>query len=137
MRVADRMTANPVSISSTDTLATARGLMDRGKFRALPVLENGTLIGIVTDRDLRKHEGLAGKAVGYLEGTKVTDAMTPDPMTVPPESLAMDAARLLVERKIGGLPVMDKGKLVGIVTTSDLLRALVDMQATAGFKGSS
>jgi acetoin utilization protein AcuB len=133
MRVADRMTANPVAISSTDTLATARGLMDRGKFRALPVLENGTLIGIVTDRDLRKHEGLAGKAVGYLEGTKVTDAMTPDPMTVPPESLAVDAARLLVERKIGGLPVMDKGKLVGIVTTSDLLRALVDMQATAGF----
>jgi acetoin utilization protein AcuB len=133
MRVADRMTANPVAISSTDTLATARGLMDRGKFRALPVLENGRLIGIVTDRDLRKHEGLAGKAVGYLEGTKVTDAMTPDPMTVPPESLAVDAARLLVERKIGGLPVMDKGKLVGIVTTSDLLRALVDMQATAGF----
>jgi acetoin utilization protein AcuB len=133
MRVADRMTANPVAISSTDTLATARGLMDRGKFRALPVLENGILIGIVTDRDLRKHEGLAGKAVGYLEGTKVTDAMTPDPMTVPPESLAVDAARLLVERKIGGLPVMDKGKLVGIVTTSDLLRALVDMQATAGF----
>jgi acetoin utilization protein AcuB len=133
MRVADRMTANPVAISSIDTLATARGLMDRGKFRALPVLENGTLIGIVTDRDLRKHEGLAGKAVGYLEGTKVTDAMTPDPMTVPPESLAVDAARLLVERKIGGLPVMDKGKLVGIVTTSDLLRALVDMQATADF----
>ena len=128
MRVAERMIPNPVVISPTDTLATARRLMDRGKFRALPVLENGKLVGIVTDRDLRKHEGLAGKAAEYLEWTKVTVAMTPDPMTVSPESLTLDAARLLLERKIGGLPVVDNGKLVGIVTTSDLLRSLVDMQ---------
>jgi acetoin utilization protein AcuB len=128
MRVAERMTANPVVISPTDTLATARRLMDRGKFRALPVLEHGKLVGIVTDRDLRKHEGLAGKAAEYLEWTKVTAAMTPDPMTVSPESLTLDAARLLLEQKIGGLPVVDNGKLVGIVTTSDLLRSLVDMQ---------
>ena len=128
MRVSERMTANPVVISPTDTLANARRLMDRGKFRALPVLENGKLVGIVTDRDLRKHEGLAGKAAEYLEWTKVTVAMTPDPMTVSPESLTLDAARLLLEHKIGGLPVVDNGKLVGIVTTSDLLRSILDMQ---------
>ena len=74
----------------------------------------------MTDRDLRQHEG-------YLESTKVTAAMKLDPMTVAPESSALDAARLLVEHKIGGLPVVDEGKLVGIVTTSDLLRALVDV----------
>jgi CBS domain-containing protein len=102
--------------------------MDRGKFRALPVLENGRLVGIVTDRDLRKHEGLAGKATDYLEWTKVTVAMTPNPMTVSPEFFTLDAARLLLEHKIGGLPVVDNGKLVGIVTTSDLLRSILDMQ---------
>lgn len=128
MRVAERMTANPVIISPTDKLAIARGLMDRGKFRTLPVVEEGRLVGIVTDRDLRKHEGLAGKAAGYLEWTEVSAAMTRDPMTVSPEALALHAARLLVEQKIGGLPVMDKDKLVGIVTTSDLLRALIDSQ---------
>jgi CBS domain-containing protein len=128
MRVIDTMTPNPVVISPTDTLAVARGLMDRGKFRALPVLENGKLIGIVTDRDLRKHEGLAGKASDYLQWTQVTAAMTRDPITVSQESSALDAARLLLEHKIGGLPVMDGVDLVGIVTTSDLLRALVDIQ---------
>ena len=128
MRVSERMTANPVVISPTDTLANARRLMDRGKFRALPVLDNGTLVGIVTDRDLREHEGLAGKAAEYLEWTNVTVAMTPNPMTVSPESFTLDAARLLLEHKIGGLPVVDNGKLVGIVTTSDLLRSILDMQ---------
>ena len=112
MRVAERMTANPVVISPTDTLASARRLMDRGRFRALPVLENGKLLGIVTDRDLRKHEGLAGRAADYLEWTKVTAAMTPNPMTISPESLILDAARLLLDQKIGGLPVVDNGKLV-------------------------
>jgi CBS domain-containing protein len=84
-----------------DTSATARRLMDRGKFRALPVLEDDKLIGIVTDRDLRKHEGLAGKAAGYLEWTKVTAAMTPDPTTISPGSGALNTARLLLKRKIG------------------------------------
>jgi acetoin utilization protein AcuB len=102
--------------------------MDRGKFRALPVLENSKLVGIVTDRDLRKHEGLAGKAVDYLEWTEVTAAMTPSPKTVSPETLTTDAARLLLEQKIGSLPVVDNGRLVGIVTTSDLLRSILDMQ---------
>jgi acetoin utilization protein AcuB len=102
--------------------------MDRGKFRALPVLEDGKLVGIVTDRDLREHEGLAGTAADYLEWTKVTAAMTPNPMTVSPESLTLEVARLLLEQKIGSLPVVDNGKLVGIVTTSDLLRSILDMQ---------
>jgi len=126
LRVRDRMTAAPVTISPKETLATARALMDRGKFRALPVVENGSLAGVVTDRDLRQH-------AGYLESTRVTAAMKPDPLTVSPECSVLDAARLLVERKIGSLPVMERGNLVGIVTTSDLLRALIDvLQATPG-----
>jgi acetoin utilization protein AcuB len=120
MRVADRMTANPVTISPRETLARARGLMDRGRFRTLPVVEDGRCVGILTDRDTRQHEG-------YLESTRVSAAMKPDPVTVGPALLAVDAARLLVEHKIGGLPVVDKGKLVGIITASDLLRALVDV----------
>jgi acetoin utilization protein AcuB len=120
MRVGDRMTAKPVTISPEETLATARELMKRGKFRSLPVVEGGRLVGILTDRDTRQHEG-------YFELTKVTAAMKPDPMTVAPESSVLDAAGLLIQHKISGLPVMGEGKLVGIVTTSDLLRGLVDV----------
>lgn len=120
MRVADRMTANPVTVSPEETLAMARELMKRGKFRSLPVVEGGRLVGILTDRDTRQHEG-------YFELTKVTAAMKPGPMTVAPESSVLDAAGLLIQHKISGLPVMGEGKMVGIVTTSDLLRGLVDV----------
>lgn len=70
-------------------------------------------MGLLTDSDTRQHEG-------YLESTRVSAAMKPNPMTVPPELLALDVARLLVEHKIGGFPVMDSGEPVEIVTTSDL-----------------
>jgi acetoin utilization protein AcuB len=101
MRVADRMTANPVTVSPEENLATARELMKRGKFRSLPVVEGGRLVGILTDRDTRQHEG-------YFELTKVAAAMKSDPMTVAPESSVLDAAGLLIQHKIRGLPVMGR-----------------------------
>jgi acetoin utilization protein AcuB len=119
MRVADRMTANPVTVSPEENLATARELMKRGKFRSLPVVEGGRLVGILTDRDTRQHEG-------YFELTKVAAAMKSDPMTVAPESSVLDAAGLLIQQN--PRPSSNgEDKLVGIVTTSDLLRGLVDV----------
>ena len=120
MRVADRMNANPVTVSPEETLAMAREFLKRGKFRSLPVVEGGRLVGILTDRDTRQHEG-------YFELTTVTAAMKPGPMTVAPESSVSDAAGLLIQHKISGLPVMGEDELVGIVTTSDLLHGLVDV----------
>jgi acetoin utilization protein AcuB len=129
MRVADRMTANPVTVTPSDTLGKAKALMDAGGFRRLPVIEGGKLVGIITERDLRSHSG-------YLDATRVSGAMTPSPMTVPSHSSVEDAARLMLEHKVGGMPVVDNGQLVGVVTTSDLLRALLDVvQASAEILG--
>jgi acetoin utilization protein AcuB len=125
MRVADRMTANPVTVTANDTLGKAKALMDAGGFRRLPVVEGDKLVGIITERDLRSH-------AGYLEATRVNGAMTPAPMTVPSHSSVQDAARLMLEHKVGGMPVVDNGRLVGIVTTSDLLRALLDVVQASG-----
>ncbi len=120
MRVSDRMTPNPTSIGPRDTLAKAKALMEAGGFRRLPVVDNSELVGILSERDTREHRG-------YFESTRVDAAMTASPLTVGPHSSVEDAARLMLEHKIGGLPVTSDGKLVGIVTTSDMLRALLDV----------
>ncbi len=92
--------------------------MREGRFRSLPVLDEGTLVGIITDRDIREH-------AGRLEDTKVALAMTKEVMTVKPDTSIWDAARLMIDHKVGGLPVVEDGQLVGIVTTIDLLKAFV------------
>lgn len=120
MSVADRMTPEPTTVSPQDSLATAKALMDAEQFRELPVLEQGKLVAILTDRDLRAH-------TGYWESTRVSAAMKTDPVTTTPDAKVTDAARLLIEHKIGGLPVVRDGKLVGIITATDLLKAFLDL----------
>ena len=125
MDIANWMSRNPVCIRPSDTLAVAKKLMDAGHFRRLPVVENDKLVGIITERDLRQHWG-------YLDSTKVDAAMTSDPVTVTPRDTAEDAAHLMLLHKIGGLPVVDNRELVGILSTSDLIRALLNViQAAA------
>jgi len=118
------MTRNPAVIAPTDTLAVARRKMDKGSFRRLPVVENGRLVGIITDRDLRQY-------VGQLEHTRIDAVMAKPVITVAPDMLLDQAANLLVEHKVGGLPVMEGGKLVGIITAIDMLRAFGTVLGTA------
>jgi acetoin utilization protein AcuB len=92
--------------------------MEAWKFRRVLITEHGKLLGIVTDRDLREHNG-------YLESTKVTAAMRSNLITITPNHTAEDAARLMIDHKIGGLPVMEGESVVGIVTATDLLKAFV------------
>lgn len=120
MLVRNRMTHDPVTVTPQDTLATAQQKMTDGRFRRLPVVEHGSLVGIVTDRDVRRH-------VGVQERTKVVAAMTEHPITVSPLTTIEDAVTLMLKHKIGGLPVLEGGKLVGIITTSDALQALLDV----------
>jgi CBS domain-containing protein len=120
MEIANWMSRSPACISPNDTLAAAKKLMDAGRFRRLPVVENDKLVGIITERDLRQH-------LGYLDSTKVNAAMTSDPVTVTPRNTAEEAAHLMLQHKIGGLPVVDNRKLVGILSTSDLIRALLNV----------
>src|SRR5208282_855683 len=119
MVVGQKMTKKPVTVAPDATLATVRKKMG-GKFRRVPVVEDGKMVGIVTDRDLREHTGM-------LDKTKVNAVMTKKVVTVTSATPIERAARLLLRRKIGGLPVVDDGKLVGIITTSDLLKALVGL----------
>jgi acetoin utilization protein AcuB len=125
MQIVNLMTANPIVINADDTLANAKAVMDDGRFRRLPVVEDGKLVGIVTERDVREH-------TGYFRSTRVNAAMRAPVITLTPNATVEDAARLMLKHKIGGLPIVDEGKLVGIVTTSDLLKAfLVVVQAAS------
>jgi nucleotide-binding universal stress UspA family protein len=117
--VAKWMTRDPISVEPADKLASVRSKMNSGHFRTMPVLSGGKLAGIITDRDLRRHEG-------YLDHTEVRLAMTTEVATVRPATPIHEAAKMLLERKIGGLPVVDDERLVGIISTSDILRAFLE-----------
>jgi acetoin utilization protein AcuB len=120
MLVSRHMTENPVTVTPNDTLAAAQAKMESGGFRRVPVVDGGRLVGILSDRDLREH-------TGYLERTLVNAAMTENPLTVSSSTTIEKAAQLLLSHKIGGLPVVDNGKLAGIITTNDMLSAFLDV----------
>jgi CBS domain-containing protein len=122
----------PVATVTPDTPACeAARLLGTRKIRHLPVVDHdGRLVGIVTDRDLRQavfhpavqaRLGTTGEAVGDLP---VRELMTRGVVTVAPWADLRQAARLMHERKIGALPVVEDGRLVGILTETDVLRAL-------------
>jgi len=114
------MTRHPETIRPEDTLAKAKEMMDVAGFRRLPVVKDGEIVGMLTERNLREHSG-------YLESTKVNVAMNAPVVSVGPNSTVQEATRLMLRHKIGGLPVVDRGKLVGIVTTIDMLRAFLEV----------
>src|SRR5689334_17223808 len=93
MRVASYMTREPTTISAHDTLEAAREKMDAIGFRRLPVVDDGVLAGIVSDRDLAAH-------TGYLRDTRVTAAMTENPLTVTSETSMRDAAQKMLQSKL-------------------------------------
>jgi CBS domain-containing protein len=99
-------------------LADAQAVMQREGIRQLPVIDNGALVGILTERNLREH-------MGYLASTRVDGAMIEQVLTIASTTPAIDAARILLDRKINALPVVDDSRLIGIVTRSDLLRLVI------------
>lgn len=124
MKTAKRMTSKLITVAPQDSLAKAKALMDSENFRHLPVLEeDGRLIGILSDRDMRLHSG-------YLDSTRVDAVMTSDPVTITPTTTVEEAARLMLRLKISAVPVVDEGKPVGILSTSDILSAFLDVVRT-------
>ncbi len=118
MLVGNRMTKHPVTITSEELLSQAKEIMAAGRFRRLPVVSDGKLTGIITERDLRQFAGV-------LDRTKVNAVMTEKPITVGPEAMLEDAADIMLKNQIGGLPVVHQGQLVGIITTSDVMQAFL------------
>ncbi len=124
MIVANRMTREPITVEADDLLIRAAHKMQAGGFHRLPVVSNGKLVGIITDRDLREHHG-------HLEHTKINGVMTERPATVTPATTVEEAAKILLERQIGALPVVAEGRLVGIITTSDILNAFLEVMGAS------
>ena len=120
MRVADRMTPNPCVVRLGDSLATARTIMLAERFKHLPVVERKRVLGLITERDIRAH-------ANELDNTMVETVMTTGLETASPDDPIEHAASLMLTKDIGCLPVIEHGSLVGIITTTDMLRALLDL----------
>jgi len=131
-KVARWMTPNPITIEDTATIVEAIHLLKERNIRRLPVMHKGRIAGVVTEKMLKdftpsKATSLDTWEVHYLLArTQVTAAMNPKPHTVTPETDIADAAKLLHDRKLNGVLVVDaKGDLVGIFTTTNALEALI------------
>src|SRR5438876_11705191 len=136
LRVRDIMTAEVTTLLRNDKLTLADDIMNLGRIRHLPVLadDGQELVGIVSQRDLFR--GALAHALGYgqhaqrklLDTLSVKQVMSSDVVTTTPDTPLAEAARILTERKIGCLPVVEGGRLVGIVTETDFV-ALVAREA--------
>lgn len=133
--VADIMKSNPVTVTPRNAIRTAINLMREGGYRRLPVVDRGRLVGIITDRDLRRaaNSPFVVREQWYdnfiLDHIEVGSCMTPNPLTIEPTVPIADAARIMRNHKIGGLPVVADGQLVGIITETDLLDFLIELLA--------
>ncbi len=137
--VQDIMTRDPITIDPEAPVATAVAVMREREIRHLPVVDDaGRLIGMLSDRDLRtallapallEHLSVAAQrrlrgVQGAVENLRVRDVMTWDVVTVRPEAPVGEAAALMFESRVSSLPVLRDGRLVGIVTERDVLKAL-------------
>ncbi|GEJ59163.1 CBS domain-containing protein [Anaeromyxobacter diazotrophicus] len=123
LRVGDFMTRELVTLKETDDLALAEQMLRLGAIRHLPVVRDGKLVGLVTQRDL-----LRASATRPARTTAASEIMVREPVTVSPTTSLVRAARVMLERKYGCLPVCgDDGALLGIITEADFVRFAADM----------
>jgi acetoin utilization protein AcuB len=133
MKIKDLMTQHVITVDPMLPIPEAQKRMKEGGFRRLPVLQNGELIGIVTDRDIREAmpsdaTSLSIWEINYLiPKILVKEIMSKNPVTVDQDSSVESAARLMLEHKIGGLPVMSDGTLVGMITVTDVIWAFLEL----------
>lgn len=129
MFVRDLMTAQPITATSSLPLTEAARLLHTHSVRRLPIVDDGRLVGIVSDRDLR--EALPStlttlslwEATSRLAGLHVADIMKRSVLTTTPDADARDAAQTLLDHRIGALPVIDdQHRVVGLLSVSDVLR---------------
>jgi len=121
MKVSNWMISEVITASPKDTVESAIQIMHQHSIRHLPVVEDGKLVGLVTESSLRP----------YLAPEKLKlplrEVMIINPITIDPEASIDEAARLIYKYKIGGLPVISRGKLVGIITITDILEAFIEL----------
>lgn len=128
-----RMTANPFTVGPDNTIPQATAIMEQRRIRGLPVVRDGEVIGVLSRGDIDKASpsratSLAAGEVNYLlSKLKVHQVMTRHPITIPSAALLEEAAVLMRDNKIEMLPVVDDGRLVGIITESAILDAYIEL----------
>jgi CBS domain-containing protein len=128
MTVRDLMSANVATVARQDSVEIADGVMTLGHIRHLPVLDGTEVVGVLSQRDLFRSALGAALAFGIqrpqeiMRMLEVGDVMTAPPVTIGPEAAVQEAARAMEEKRIGCLPVVEGGRLVGILTDTDILR---------------
>src|SRR5690606_7668921 len=138
MKVRDVYTRGAITVTPRTSIAEARRLMEQHKIRRLPVVDGDRLVGIVTQTDLLRATpsvatSLSVWEINYLlDKVRVEEIMTRNVVTVAPDTDLAEVAQLMIDRKVGGLPVVEDGRVVGVITESDVFRALVRLLAAGG-----
>lgn len=134
MLVGERMTRNPITVTEDTNIDDALHLMRERKVRRLPVLDHtGKMVGIVSDRDLLHASPSPATSLSVYElhyllaKLTVKRVMSSPVITVSPDTPLEEAARIMADSKIGGLPVADDGQLVGIITETDIFKILLEL----------
>src|SRR6476659_8906496 len=129
--VAEWMSSPPLIITPSMSLEAAQRLMQQQHVRRLPVVADGQLIGIITWGDLRAAQPSVATTLSIYEWRALLDkvtvaaCMTRDPLTIAPDASVLEAAQLILDHKVSGLPVVSDGRVVGVITESDLFRLLL------------
>ena len=132
--VRDIMTSEVTTLGRNDSLQLVRDIMTLGRVRHFPVIDDNKIVGVVSQRDLYKAS--LGSVMKYgekaqrafLEGIAVKEVMSEPVIPIAPHASVKEAARLMIEKKVGCLPVLEGPKLVGIVTETDMLKLVVEME---------
>ena len=132
MLVGNWMTKDVISVDVNDSMQDAARLIRKHKIKRLPVMENGKLVGIITDRDLKRASASdvttleIHELLFLISEIKIGDIMTKDPITIPLDYTIDEAAQILLEHKLSGAPVVDdEGQVAGVITQTDIFRVLV------------
>ncbi len=130
--VREYMTHNPIGVRPEDPIRLVFEIMDSKKFRHIPVIDQArAVVGVITERDLRDITAGMDLLRETIEGEAgrvfVKDVMSSSVISLDPDSSLARAATIMNEKKIGGLPIIESGVLVGIITYTDILRAMIDV----------
>jgi CBS domain-containing protein len=126
------MARDPATLDRNETLDLAESIMSLGRIRHMPVVDDGQIVGIVSQRDLFRSAlitalGFGRKTTSALIKTiQIKEVMTENVITIAPEVTVKEAAQLMIDKKIGCLPVVEDQKLIGLLTETDILRYVVE-----------
>ena len=133
MLVMNWMSKPVITVDANDSMQNGMKLLREHDIKMLPVMEKGKLVGVVTDRDVKRSSASDATTLEIHEllflvsKIKVNEIMTKDPITVPSDYTIEETAQVLLENNISGVPVMDKKKVVGVITQADIFRVLISL----------